>query len=58
MKNVKTTHKKIRTIKPVTTDEIEWILKKEYNFTHNRETKFFKILESMAVEILKNRDNG
>ncbi len=58
MKNVKTTHKKIRTIKPVTTDEIEWILNKEYSYTRNRETKVFKILESMAVEILRNRDNG
>jgi len=42
----------------VTTDEIEWILNKEYSYTHNKETKFFKILESMAVEILNNRDNG
>lgn len=58
MKNVKTTHQTIRIIKPVTTDEIEWILNKEYSYTHNKETKFFKILESMAVEILNNRDNG
>jgi hypothetical protein len=59
MKNVQIKQKtKIRTIKQSTIEEIEWILNKEYGYNHNSETKFFRILESMAVEILNNRERG
>ena len=39
----------------VSFEEIDWILRKEYNYTHNRNAKAFKILEAMAMEIREKR---
>lgn len=42
----------------VTEEEIEWLLRKEYSYTHNRNTKFYKILEAMVLEILEERESN
>ena len=47
--------KKKRIIKRASQEDIEWLLAYEYRYTHNRESKSFRILEAMVLEILEKR---
>jgi len=42
----------------VSEEEIEWLIQHEYRQTHNRESKSFRILEAMALEIWEKRKSG
>ena len=37
---------------------MEWVLRKEYSYTHDHTTQYYKILEAMVLEILEERESN